>query len=954
MGTLLTARLGVPETGEKEIKKKMNRKPIATIILAILLISTFGGLGNLISVRGDITYYTLTMNYAPKPMLGAVVPALAPPVGSDQYTDGSVINITAPAIVSAGTGVRYVFDNWTLYQGPYQNVSYYCTATNPFYGVAMDQNHTAVAMYHLEYQFTVTSAFDTAWVFDPSFGWRVETSRWFPAGTVGVMTGLTVGLVTIEPSHQAVFIDWTGDVSGTYFGQSSACNMTGPKAAVANWVVQYFLWTGSTYTPWGPGTPYAPDQMNWYNTGADVALTAPHFDNVNPNHWRWVLDKWEINNWNYTGGFWYVVDTRTTDNITVHMDQTKLCTVFFKLQYYLTVATSPSTVPSGVESQSAYVYYGCNATLTAPLYVADPSDTGARWKFKQWYIAGVIDCLTTTMTIPVTSDWTAYAIYTKQYYLTIKTSPPSILGMAGVQFTGAGWYDDGAGWTVTALNTTIMVDSNTKWLFVDWDFTECGGSAHLPNPVTYVADRAWNGTAIYKKQYKATYVCDPTLTGYVNLNVWNGWGAAGGEMWADENSLVYWAAGSGPVAGYPADYYFDHWTVNSVDQTQYMNAFNLNFTGPKTTVAHYLAHSAFFMTPQTVMKNVPAYCTTFDVNVTAANLVDLYGVDFNVTWDKNLLELVNVQTYVNQIWNTYYIAINDVSILGNYHLVATALAPTKGFNGTHAIVKLTFHVIFDPCYVAPFFANTPINMIVNLLSDSTGAAMMPWNVHGSDYTINAVKPVMSLKPSAVNISQKDMTFSVEVWIANATKMTDYEADVLYDKTLLTATNVVIDDAFLTGPHDIHGYGIYSGAFGWVNIVVQQGAAATPVNGGGKLATIYFKVIKSIFWTTANPILTCPIAFAYWAGQIPGFGSAYTRVSTPCGIIADPNLGHQDCVYKYKPIPGDVNMDGVVNVLDLQLVAADYGSSTTYDLNIDAKVNLLDIVLVAINYGRTTP
>lgn len=941
-------------------KKKMNRKPIATIILAILLISTFGGLGSLISVRG-VTYYTLAMTYAPKPMLGSVVPALAPPVGSDQYTDGSVINITAPAIVSAGTGIRYVFDNWTLYQGPYQNVSYYCTATNPFYGVTMDQNHTAVAMYHLEYLLTFVSPYDTAWIWDGS-GWQTNgngsIALWFDADTIGVGVGLTTGQVVVGPGHIAEFDHWIGDVSGNYTlpitdpQHSPLFNMTGPKTCGAAWLEYYYLWTDSVFSPWGSG--YDPDQEGYYAPNTDVYLTAPAYDQINPGNWRWRFDYWEVSN--YNGTAWNVVQTLHTQNITVHMDQIKYAVVHYWLQYYLTVATSPSTVPSGVESQSGYFDYGSNVTLTAPQYVADPSDTGARWKFKQWYIAGVIDWYNTVLTVTIGPGWNkiAYAIYTKQYYITIKTSPPSILGMAGIQFTGQGWYDDGASWTVTALNTTIMVDSNTKWVFVDWDFTECGGSAHLPNPVTYVADRAWNGTAIYKKQYRATYVCDPTLTGYVNLNVWNGWGAAGGEMWADENSLVYWAAGSGPVAGYPADFYFDHWTVNSVDQTQYMNAFNLNFTGPKTTVAHYLAHSAFFMTPQTVMKNVPAYCTTFDVNVTAANLVDLYGVDFNVTWDKNLLELVNVQTYVNEIWNTYYIAINDVSILGNYHLVATALAPTKGFNGTHAIVKLTFHVIFDPCYVAPFYANTPINMIVNLLSDSTGAAMMPWNVHGSDYTIYAMKPVMYLKPSAVNISQKDATFSVEVWIANATKMTDYEADVLYDKTLLTATNVVIDDAFLTGPHDIHGYGIYSGAFGWVNIVVKQGAAATPVNGEGRLATIYFKVIKTIFWTTANPMLTCPIAFAYYAGQIPGFGSAYTQVSTTCGIIADPNLGHLDCVYKYKPIPGDVNMDGVVNVLDLQLVAADYGSSTTYDLNVDTKVNLLDIVLVAINYGRTTP
>jgi hypothetical protein len=770
---------------------------------------------------------------------------------------------------------------------------------------------------------------------------------WFDADTTGVGVGLSTGYVELGPGHIVEFDHWIGDVSGNYTlpitdpQHSPLFNMTGPKTCGAAWLEYYYLWTDSVFSPWGSG--YDPDKENYYAPGTDVDLTAPAYDQVNPGHWRWRFDYWEVNNYNATSGSWYVVQTLYTQNITVHMDQIKYAVVHYWLQYYLTVATSPSSVPSGVESQSGYFDYGSNVTLTAPQYVADPSDTGARWKFKQWYIAGVIDWYNTTLTVTIGPGWdkTAYAIYTKQYYLMIKTSPPSILGMAGVQFSGEGWYDENAPWTVTAYNTTIMVDVNTKWVFVMWDFTESGGGTTTSNPYSYIANQAWNGTAVYKKQYRATFTCDPASTGTNNLNTWNGWPILGGEAWADENSLVYWAAGSGPVAGYPFDYYFDHWTVNGVDQTQYMNSFYLNFTEPKTTVAHYLGESAFFMTPQTVIKNVPAYCTTFDVNVTAANLVDLYGVDFNVTWDKALLELVNVKTYVNEIWNTYYIALNDNSILGNYHLVATATAPTEGFNGTHTIVTLTFHVILDPCYISPYYKHTSIGLTVNLLSDSTGHGMHPHNVHGSDYKIYAVKPVMQLRPSTVNVSQKDATFSVEVWMVNATKMTDYSLDLMYDATLLTATRVDIDDSFLTGPYAFRGYGLYGGD---VFIYVTQGASATPASGEGRLATIYFKVIKSIFWTTAYPTLTNSMYL----------DSGTTHISTPCGTINSPDLKLQGCVYTYKPIPGDVNMDGVVNVLDLQLVAADYGSSTTYDLNRDSKVNLLDIVLVAINYGRTAP
>ena len=86
--------------------------------------------------------------------------------------------------------------------------------------------------------------------------------------------------------------------------------------------------------------------------------------------------------------------------------------------------------------------------------------------------------------------------------------------------------------------------------------------------------------------------------------------------------------------------------------------------------------------------------------------------------------------------------------------------------------------------------------------------------------------------------------------------------------------------------------------------------------------------------------------------------SYLRIDVLCPnktYIDDPKLTDTESLqYVYDPIPGDLNMDGEVNVLDLQLVAADYGSTTTYDLNEDGKVDLIDLVLVAVNYGRTKP
>ena len=54
---------------------------------------------------------------------------------------------------------------------------------------------------------------------------------------------------------------------------------------------------------------------------------------------------------------------------------------------------------------------------------------------------------------------------------------------------------------------------------------------------------------------------------------------------------------------------------------------------------------------------------------------------------------------------------------------------------------------------------------------------------------------------------------------------------------------------------------------------------------------------------------------------------------------------------------DVNTDGIVNILDLTLVAAHFGETPTEnqhpnpDVNADGTINILDLTLVAIHFGK---
>jgi hypothetical protein len=79
--------------------------------------------------------------------------------------------------------------------------------------------------------------------------------------------------------------------------------------------------------------------------------------------------------------------------------------------------------------------------------------------------------------------------------------------------------------------------------------------------------------------------------------------------------------------------------------------------------------------------------------------------------------------------------------------------------------------------------------------------------------------------------------------------------------------------------------------------------------------------------------------------------------TICLILSPLTVGYtQDT--NFDPLSAsDINADGVINILDLTLVAAHFGTTPTADqtLNPDANgdgiVNILDLTLVASHFGR---
>lgn len=938
----------------------MNNKALATIVIALFFVSILGMSFSLTPIaKGVNDYKWLTIKYSPDPMTWngyEVVPDIAPTPGSHNYTLNSMINVTAPLVVNVTDDVRYVFDYWEDY---FEEDNITKTFTDNSFSVKMDQNKTCTAYYHIQYLFTVITQFDTAWIYDPvAATWdSPRSSMWFDNGTTGVKAGLSTGRVDVESMHRAFFVNWTGDATGdpespiTGSQHSDPLNMTGPKTAVANWVEKYYLYTGYSYYPHTPTGPYDPDKEGYYPVCTEVELTAPNYTNISPNRYRWRFDHWEIEKWNYTSGAWELAYTETAENITVHIDHPTIATVFFHLQYYLTVEDNPSAIDSGVESLSDYYDYCYDVPLTAKNIVKDPSDPMIRWKFDYWVIWGYYMWPKGQRSITLhmnhsTAYKTIIAYYKKQYCVKVTRDPSDVPTTAILSpKLGKNWYDYGETCNCTAMDV-VAIDSGTRYKFVGWSFD---GYWPGDNPHVFGVDKAYEAVAHYKLQFKGTWTADPSklnaiITAKGTHGIWPNYN------WFDAYKNCTYGAPSGALPDLPYDWIFDHWEINGngEDYPKYASIIEINFTEPINGIAHYNGKDAFFMTEMSYRYKVPSECTKFNVSVTAANLVDLYGMDFEVTWDSTLLELQDVYVYVDKFWKSNF-WFNTTSA-GSYQLVATGLSPTPSFNGTETVVTLTFHIIYDPCYLWPYYKKTPIDLKINNLANSKGEPMTPWNHHGSYYRIDAIQPILEIRgPDGTNTivaSEDGYEFDVTIWILNAIKLHDWHAKIYWDGTLLEATSVIIHEDFLTGPYETIYYDI-----DWNNVefIVVQKTGATPVNGNGTLATITFKVKQSYIWTKGS----APLYSFVYVGWTESF------ISVKCPDYAEIRVSTGDLKriradYYYKAIPGDCNKDGIVNVLDLQLVAGEYGQSSTYDLDNSGKVDLLDLVIVAINYGRDEP
>jgi len=335
----------------------------------------------------------------------------------------------------------------------------------------------------------------------------------------------------------------------------------------------------------------------------------------------------------------------------------------------------------------------------------------------------------------------------------------------------------------------------------------------------------------------------------------------------------------------------------------------------------------------------PSYGKNFTTDIKLDNATDLYGFEFKLYWNTTLLDLADVNLIPP--WTNYTIGTNQINeTIGRYYVGVSTLAPSPSFNGSTTLATLTFQITYVPIFPHPENVSCIFDLNETILADPN-AKPIPHIVYDGEYWCYAAKTEIQILPQLYEAKALNQIFNLSITVTNVADLDTFEFVFQYNTTLLDAKEIVVS-SFADRDYKV-SKNMIDDTQGLVTLRIESIDPPLQVNESLELATITFEVTYAVQWPTA------PIEYYF------SFNS--TELLTPTGapILHDPT----EALYRYRPIPGDLNSDGRVGISDLFKVAKAYGTSPgdekwdpIADLNNDDTINIFDLIRVARNYGRT--
>jgi hypothetical protein len=468
-------------------------------------------------------------------------------------------------------------------------------------------------------------------------------------------------------------------------------------------------------------------------------------------------------------------------------------------------------------------------------------------------------------------------------------------------------------------NVTLTANGKIGWAFASWS----GGASGTVNPVIVNITGNTGVTATFN-QIQYTLTVNIAGSGVVNLN------NTGPYHYGDVVRLA-----AVPAAGWS----FDHW---SGGQTGSDNPAALTITGNVAVTAHFMLPQ-LYVNPSPIQKGPGDTYTTFQTNMMIDKIVDLWGFDFKLTWDNNLIALTNVDfnTTLNNIWGygNWYLAYNATGV-GYYELAA--VSTSTGFTSTTptSLATLTFTV-------KAAVGQTPIHFTVVKLSNSQ-AQQIPVQVTDGTYQVTGPQylPVLQTAPSSVTCRKYGEYFTVQVNVTNAVTLDDFSFTIQYDAALINYVGVTwgeLGSGTITNVDPVNG-------------VLEGNVAGAMISGNRWLINITFQDTATMIWKDGQPNKLEGKIWLYYAEL--SFSGVQDLVYEEGGLG---QISVNDVDFAFAPIQGDLDNSGVVDISDLRTVAAYFDvkqgdplwpTALAYDLYGDGVIDIFDLVVVGANFGHT--